>query len=182
MCCETVTSRDESFFDLSLDIEQNTSLTGCLRSFGATETLGRKDKFFCDKCCSLQEAQKRLRVKTLPEVLVLHLKRFKYVESLGRYKKLTYRIPFPFELKMTESAEPDTLYTLFAVVIHVGSGPHHGHYTCVVRSNSQWLLFDDDLVDVIEEEQVQRFCFGSTQEIAPTTDAGYILFYQASPC
>ena len=31
--CETVTSRQESFFELSLDIEQNSSLNTCLRNF-----------------------------------------------------------------------------------------------------------------------------------------------------
>ena len=49
--CETVTARDETFFDLSLDIEQNSSITSCLRNFSSTETLNAEDKFFCDKCC-----------------------------------------------------------------------------------------------------------------------------------
>ena len=31
LVCETVRSKDEDFLDLSLDIEQNTSLTHCLR-------------------------------------------------------------------------------------------------------------------------------------------------------
>jgi ubiquitin C-terminal hydrolase len=49
--CETVTARDEMFFDLSLDIEQNSSITSCLKNFSSTETLNAEDKFFCDKCC-----------------------------------------------------------------------------------------------------------------------------------
>lgn len=51
--CETVTARDETFFDLSLDIEQNSSITSCLKNFSSTETLNAEDKFFCDKCCRL---------------------------------------------------------------------------------------------------------------------------------
>ena len=31
LCCETVRSKDEDFLDLSVDVEQNTSLTHCLR-------------------------------------------------------------------------------------------------------------------------------------------------------
>ena len=31
LVCETVRSKDEEFLDLSVDIEQNTSLTHCLR-------------------------------------------------------------------------------------------------------------------------------------------------------
>ena len=49
--CEIVTARDETFFDLSVDIEQNSSITSCLKNFCSTETLNAEDKFFCDKCC-----------------------------------------------------------------------------------------------------------------------------------
>lgn len=52
-------SRDESFLDLSIDIEQNTSVTSCLRQFSASETLCQRNKFYCDTCCGLQEAEKR---------------------------------------------------------------------------------------------------------------------------
>lgn len=52
-------SRDESFLDLSIDIEQHTSVTACLRGFSASEMLCQKNKFFCDSCCGLQEAEKR---------------------------------------------------------------------------------------------------------------------------
>ena len=31
LCCETVRSKDEDFLDLSVDVEQNTSLTHCLK-------------------------------------------------------------------------------------------------------------------------------------------------------
>lgn len=59
LTCETVSSRDESFLDLSIDIEQNSSVTACLRQFSASEMLCQKNKFFCDSCCDLQEAEKR---------------------------------------------------------------------------------------------------------------------------
>jgi ubiquitin carboxyl-terminal hydrolase 9/13 len=59
LTCETVSSRDESFLDLSVDIEQNSSITACLRQFSASEMLCQRNKFFCDSCCDLQEAEKR---------------------------------------------------------------------------------------------------------------------------
>ncbi|CAI9284135.1 unnamed protein product [Lactuca saligna] len=37
--CETVTARDETLLDPSLDIEQNNSITSCLKNFSSTETL-----------------------------------------------------------------------------------------------------------------------------------------------
>ncbi|CAI0420223.1 unnamed protein product [Linum tenue] len=177
--CETVTARDETFFDLSLDIEQNSSITSCLKNFSSTETLNAEDKFFCDKCCSLQEAQKRMKIKKPPHILVIHLKRFKYIEQLGRYKKLSYRVVFPLELKLSNTMEDsDIEYSLFAVVVHVGSGPNHGHYVSLVKSHNHWLFFDDENVEMIDESAVQTF-FGSAQEYSSNTDHGYILFYES---
>ncbi|OUZ99346.1 Ubiquitin carboxyl-terminal hydrolases family 2 [Macleaya cordata] len=176
--CETVTARDETFLDLSLDIEQNSSITSCLKNFSSTETLNAEDKFFCDKCCSLQEAQKRMKIKKPPQILVIHLKRFKYIEQLGRYKKLSYRVVFPLELKLSNTVEDaDSEYSLFAVVVHVGSGPNHGHYVSLVKSHNHWLFFDDENVEMIDESAVQTF-FGSAQEYTSNTDHGYILFYE----
>lgn len=177
--CETVTARDETFLDLSLDIEQNSSITSCLKNFSSTETLNAEDKFFCDKCCSLQEAQKRMKIKKPPQILVIHLKRFKYMENLGRYKKLSYRVVFPMELKLSNTMEEaDIEYSLFALVVHVGRGPDHGHYVSLVKSHNHWLLFDDDNVEIIDELAVQTF-FGSSQEYSTNTDHGYILFYES---
>ncbi|OEL33018.1 Ubiquitin carboxyl-terminal hydrolase 4 [Dichanthelium oligosanthes] len=177
--CETVTDRDETFFDLSLDIEQNSSITSCLKNFSSTETLNAEDKFFCDKCCSLQEAQKRMKIKKPPNILVIHLKRFKYIEQLQRYKKLSYRVVFPLELKLLNTVDNSDLeYSLFAVVVHVGSGPNHGHYISLVKSHNHWLFFDDENVEMTDESMVQAF-FGSPQEFSGNTDNGYILFYES---
>ncbi len=41
-----------------------------------------------------------------------------------------FRVVFPFELKLRNTVDgcagADDLYSLFAVVVHVGSGPNHG--------------------------------------------------------
>lgn len=100
LSCETVSSKDEDFLDLSIDVEQNTSITHCLRVFSETETLCGDQKYFCETCSSKQEAQKRMRIKKPPQLLALHLKRFKYVDSLNRYTKLSYRVVFPLELRL----------------------------------------------------------------------------------
>ncbi|CAE7199817.1 unnamed protein product [Rhizoctonia solani] len=69
----------------------------------------------------------RMKIKKLPNVLALHLKRFKYQEDVQRYIKLSYRVAFPFELRLfntvDDAEDPDRLYELFAIVVHVGSHP-----------------------------------------------------------
>jgi ubiquitin carboxyl-terminal hydrolase 12/46 len=98
--CETISSKDENFFDLQVDVDQNTSITHCLRCFSNTETLCSDNKFKCDNCCSYQEAQKRMRVKKLPMILALQLKRFKYMEQYNRHIKVSHRVVFPLELRL----------------------------------------------------------------------------------
>ncbi|KAH9020421.1 hypothetical protein EDB84DRAFT_567628 [Lactarius hengduanensis] len=179
LTCETVSSRDESFLDLSIDIEQNSSVTACLRQFSASEMLCQRNKFFCDSCCGLQEAEKRMKIKKLPNILALHLKRFKYQEDLRKYIKLTYRVAFPFELRLfntvDEVDDPDRLYELFGIVVHIGSGPHHGHYVTIVKGPHSWLKFDDDKIESIKESEIPQF-FG---DAASGSGSAYVLYYQA---
>lgn len=124
-------------------------------------------------------------------------------------RKLMYRVVFPFELKLRNTTEEcpdaDELYSLFAVVVHVGSGPNHGahhfplafhacrqrhdtavngenvcyagHYVSFVKSHSRWLFFDDECVEPISEAMVQT-AFGSPQEYnSSSMDHGYILMF-----
>ena len=127
MTCENITHRDESFLDLSINVEEDSTVTDCLQNFSVREMLGQKNKFFCDSCGGLQEAQKWMRIKKLPNIFALHLKRFKYQEEQSKYIKLSYRVAFPFQLEPTslsstcQGAEnSDRMYSLFAVIIHIG--------------------------------------------------------------
>lgn len=65
-----------------------------------------------------------MRVKKLPMILALHLKRFKYMEQLHRYTKLSYRVVFPLELRLFntsgDAVNLDRMYDLVAVVVHCG--------------------------------------------------------------
>ena len=106
----------------------------------------------------------------------------RYIENLQRFAKLSYRIAFPLELKLTnvceEAVDPNRTYQLFAVIVHAGSGPNHGHYVALVRVHNQWLCFDDDVIEPIEEAQIESY-FGAAAETAASTETGYLLLYQA---
>lgn len=178
LTCEKVSQRDEVFLDLSVDLEQHSSVTSCLRKFSAEEMLCEKNKFHCDNCGGLQEAEKRMKIKRLPRVLALHLKRFKYTEDLQRLQKLFHRVVYPYHLRLfntTDDAEdPDRLYELYAVVVHIGGGPYHGHYVAIIKTEDRgWLLFDDELVEPVDKNYVRNF-FGDRPGLA----CAYVLFYQ----
>lgn len=178
LTCENTSQRDEPFLDLSVDLDQHTSITSCLRRFSEEEMLCERNKFHCDNCGGLQEAEKRMKIKRLPKVLTLHLKRFKYTEDFGRLQKLFHKVVYPYHLRLfntTDDAEdPDRLYELYAVVVHIGGGPFHGHYVAVIKTQDRgWLLFDDEMVEPVDKSYVKNF-FGDKPGMA----TAYVLFYQ----
>ncbi|KAI1200899.1 cysteine proteinase [Nemania serpens] len=178
LTCETASQRDETFLDLSIDLEEHASVTSCLQKFSAEEMLCERNKFHCDHCGGLQEAEKRMKIKRLPKVLALHLKRFKYTEDYSRLQKLFHRVVYPYQLRMfntTEDAEdPDRLYELYAAVIHIGGHAYHGHYVSVIKTEDRgWLLFDDEMVEPVDKHYVRNF-FGDKPGMA----CAYVLFYQ----
>ncbi|KAL1953787.1 hypothetical protein VTO42DRAFT_2248 [Malbranchea cinnamomea] len=178
LTCEKVSRRDEVFLDLSVDLEQHSSVTACLRKFSEEEMLCERNKFHCDNCGGLQEAEKRMKIKRLPKILALHLKRFKYTDDMQRLQKLFHRIVYPYHLRLfntTDDAEdPDRLYELYAVVVHIGGGPYHGHYVAIIKTEDRgWLLFDDEMVEPVDKSYVRNF-FGDRPGLA----CAYVLFYQ----
>ncbi|EME38360.1 hypothetical protein DOTSEDRAFT_75790 [Dothistroma septosporum NZE10] len=186
LTCENTSQRDEAFLDLSVDLSAHTSVTSCLRKFSEEEMLCERNKFHCDNCGGLQEAEKRMKIKRLPRILALHLKRFKYTEDLQRLQKLFHRVVYPFHLRLfntTDDAEdPDRLYELYAVVVHIGGGPYHGHYVSIIKTQDRgWLLFDDELVEPVSKDYVMNFFGGEPGpgvQDAKQLACAYVLFYQ----
>ena len=77
LTCEHTTTREETFNNLSLDIEQNSSLIHCINRYSVRELLNRDNKLMCDSCLTRQVGTKELQVSQYPKLLLVHLKRFK---------------------------------------------------------------------------------------------------------
>eukprot|EP00923_Selenidium_pygospionis_P060748 GHVN01106751.1.p1 GENE.GHVN01106751.1~~GHVN01106751.1.p1 ORF type:complete len:444 (+),score=57.72 GHVN01106751.1:146-1477(+) len=172
--CDNVTKREEPFLDLSVDIQHNSTLKTCIENFGAMEVLNRNEKYFCDECGNLEEAERKLRIGRLPHVLTVHLKRFKFDEATQRYQRLGDNVQFPVDLTLTcfpcnSQWNVKVQYTLAAVIVHIGQGIQHGHYVCCVNTNDAWRIFDDQKVQVVGPEILQNFYQG--------TKCGYLLLY-----
>jgi ubiquitin C-terminal hydrolase len=144
LTCENVTSRNEEFLDLSLEIHGD--LLDCLREFEKYEILEGLNKFYCEGECSgsYQEARKRIFIQNFPPVLVIHLKRFKYSSEQEKFVKIKDYVPYPLELNLGNRP-----YNLVSVCIHIGSGAHSGHYVSIVKKNQEWFLVDDDEAKVL---------------------------------
>lgn len=194
LSCETITSKDETFLDLSIDIppgQSAYSLTYSLNNFSKLETLNHQNKFYCNTCLSLQEAVKTIKLKKTPEILVINFKRFKYDDKLDRMVKLFDSVLYPMKLRLFNTTTKDkqgdnykhsddmnqqdfSLYGLYALVVHIGGGPMHGHYVALCKCKAGlWFLFDDEAVELVDDNYVLRF-FGN----GPGLSSAYILFYE----
>ncbi|KAF7695684.1 ubiquitin carboxyl-terminal hydrolase 11 [Silurus meridionalis] len=162
--------------DKSMDVpmQQTTvHLQECIGLFTNMETLEDENPWYCPTCKKHQLATKKLDLWSLPEVLIIHLKRFSYTKYSR--EKLDTIVEFPlrnldfsnFLLRKTGTdSEPPSTYDLIAVSNHYG-GLRDGHYTSYARNkdNGQWYYFDDSKVTYAKEEQI-------------VTNAAYLLFYQ----
>ncbi len=122
-----VSEREEEEVDLSLVLpEPNVSLQFCIRSYSEGERMKGRDQFKCDQCAQLRDATRTSLIKSLPNFLTIHLRRFKYDELRKGIIKLNWLIPFPYKLKVDQNYEKDEArvppyYKLVGVIAHIGT-------------------------------------------------------------
>lgn len=128
--------------------------------------------FSCEKCNKLRNGMKFSRVLELPEMLCVHLKRFRH--DLSYSSKISSPVNFPLiGLDMRPYLHKDckseiSTYDLTAVICHHGT-VGDGHYTSFAKHelSGKWFEFDDQLVTEVSPEVVQN-C------------EAYVLFYRKS--
>ena len=171
--------------------DERLTLEHCLGEYGNVETLSEDYK--CDKCKAKGTTKTKVDIWRLPDILVIHMKRFVYTMYVrGKLNNLVHypvhgldMSPFlsaearqglqemkaANELNMHvpsgDNAQSDHVYDLYATVHHVGT-MNGGHYvsTCRVEGEGDnWYQFNDRNVTPIDEKQL-------------VSQTGYILFYK----
>ena len=123
----------------------------CLKKFAQKEILDESNLWFCDKCKSNQKAIKKIQINYFPEILVIHLKRFK--GSAGF--KINNQVDVPLYDFILKSYNIEEKYNLVGVINHYGNLVC-GHYTayCKNHYDGKWYKFDDSNETEIKEESV----------------------------
>ncbi|XP_036415881.1 ubiquitin carboxyl-terminal hydrolase 49 [Colossoma macropomum] len=197
LSCKHKSNTVEPFWDLSLEFperyhslekasacQRSCTLTEMLAKFTETEALegciyacnfcNRRRRKSSHKPLALSEACKQLLIYRLPQVLRLHLKRFRW-SGRNHREKIGVHVAFDQVLNMEPYCCSDSrsalqrqayTYDLSAVVMHHGKGFGSGHYTayCYNTEGGFWVHCNDSEMNVCSVEEV---C--STQ--------AYILFY-----
>lgn len=87
LSCKTTSTTYNTFMSLSLPIPSKSKLSvgsssitlyQCLDHFVKEEILEKSDAWHCPKCKKLRKASKSLSLSKLPDVLLIHLKRFSF--------------------------------------------------------------------------------------------------------
>ncbi|XP_073696346.1 ubiquitin carboxyl-terminal hydrolase 20 isoform X1 [Garra rufa] len=148
------------------------TLEDCLAAFFAADELKGDNMYSCERCKKLRNGVKYCKVLRLPEILCIHLKRFRH-EVMYSFK-INSHVSFPLEgldLKpflAKESPSQITTYDLLSVICHHGTAGS-GHYIAYCQNviNGQWYEFDDQYVTEVHETVVQNA-------------EAYVLFYRKS--
>ncbi|KAJ3515187.1 hypothetical protein NLJ89_g1915 [Agrocybe chaxingu] len=146
------------------------SLQDCLDEFTKMEQLGEDDLWYCPQCKKHQQATKKFDLWKVPDILVVHLKRFSNNRTLR--DKIDTHIDFPIEGLNLESMvgereaakqlleqgvnleefglenlDEPLVYDLYAVDEHIG-GLGGGHYRAYASNHltGKWYHFDDSYV------------------------------------
>lgn len=112
-------------------------------------------------------ATKQVTIETLPQVLILHLKRFQY-DNTGGTQKIWKKVGYPLDFEIPKEAFPQhkrgsllaqgglPKYRLISVVYHHGKNASGGHYTVDVRRQEgrEWIRLDDTVIRRIRSEDV----------------------------
>ncbi|XP_071672673.1 ubiquitin carboxyl-terminal hydrolase 43 isoform X2 [Patagioenas fasciata] len=168
--------------------QHSCTLDECFQLYTKEEQLAPDDAWRCPHCKVLQQGTVKLSLWTLPDILIIHLKRFRQVAE--HWHKLTTLVRFPLRgldmaphmaqqgqasrqmlrcwvpWQRSPCSPRDYLYDLYAVCNHHGS-MQGGHYTayCCNALDGRWYSYDDSRVEGVQEAEV-------------STRSAYILFYQ----
>ena len=158
---------------LGLGQEAKVSIYDCMHAFTRAEKLTGNDAYLCEHCKTKNDCMKQIAIQTLPEVMLVHLKRF--TSSGWNASKLSRAVSFPvatdldlspfvttqpketkkFSKKKStrdESPRNSENYRLAGFVQHMGS-LGGGHYVafCRHKSTGQWFCFDDSRVSLVTD-------------------------------
>ncbi|EYC23708.1 hypothetical protein Y032_0015g2797 [Ancylostoma ceylanicum] len=156
----------------SVFVTPSVSLEDCLSAFFSPDRLVGDDMYSCDRCKKLRNGVKTCRISRLPEVLCIHIKRFRHDSYCS--SKVSTRVSFPLvELDLSpfsSTSEKVPLYDLTGFITHEGSGADSGHYLAYCRNevDGNWYEYDDSTLTKLDSAHV-------------LTKEAYVLLYQKRP-
>lgn len=130
-----------------------------MHHFLREEVLDGENAYKCEKCSKKTRATKKYSIRSVPNILVIQLKRFDFSNA----GKLSHFVTYPETLNLktffseTESKSfgeksiENLNYKLYGVLVHLGYSSHSGHYySFVLGPNDVWYKADDQRVSPVQ--------------------------------
>ena len=158
---EYLSIRPEPFMVISLPIpseaplnRDHISLMDCFDLNCESELMEGENAWFNESLGKKQNVYKRLVYWSLPEIMVIDIKRFEYNHNTDSFVKNQSNIKIPIEnvsfSKYVEGYNKESyVYDLYGICNHHGD-ENFGHYTSTIKTaDSRWFNFNDSTVKEI---------------------------------
>ena len=183
---------NEFFYNsIQLEINQSNNIYESLKNYFKTEIMDGDNKINCEQCNTKRTCHKHLIFKTLPNILVIALKRFEFDYNTMLKYKLNKYFEFPHKLDMKDylienHKETNTEYELTGITIHYGVADFGHYYDLIKGPDNKWYNFNDISVSEFKEENIPKEAFGekeiieedSIKEKEKGKNNAYILIYK----
>ena len=176
--------------NIQLEIKGCNNIEDSFKNYCKTEIMDGDNKINCEVCNIKRTCHKRQIFKSLPNILVIALKRFEFDYDTMEKIKLNSYLKFPFELDMKDyliedNKETNTLYELTGITIHDGMADFGHYYDLIKAPDNCWYKFNDKTVTIFNEDDIPKEAFGdqySESKIGKDEDIeeennAYILIY-----
>ena len=147
------------------------TLIDCFSHYCAGEVMEGDNAWFNDKTGKYQNVKRGIMYWSLPNIMIIDLKRVQYTERGPA--KITIPVEIPLrDLNLSSFVSgykrESYIYDLYAVCNHHGNASRNGHYTATISTASNtWYTFNDETVKETEMK-------GDTI----TSNVPYCLFYR----
>jgi ubiquitin C-terminal hydrolase len=155
-CCEPY-----SVISLSIPNKNNTTLFECFDLYYNKEEMFGENAWYNDKTEQKEDVYKRVIFWSLPNIMIIDLKRFNNSNT-----KKNYHIDIPinnvdFSKYIAGYNKDQYIYDLYGIINHSG-GVFGGHYVATIKNaNGEWYMFNDRMISKINEDKIitrQAYC------------------------
>ena len=171
---------NESFcYNIQLEVKNYTNINDSFKNYFKIEIMAGDNKINCEQCNTKRICHKKLKIKALPNILVISLKRFDYDYRTMTKFKLNSFFEFPFELDMSEylmnsnnnteienlesSINENNIYELTGITIHYGVADYGHYYDLIKAENNKWYIFNDTNIKEFPESDIPKEAFGDRE-------------------
>uniref|UniRef100_H0W830 Ubiquitin carboxyl-terminal hydrolase n=1 Tax=Cavia porcellus TaxID=10141 RepID=H0W830_CAVPO len=113
--------------------EGSRSVLDLVNYFLSPERLTAENRYYCESCASLQDAERVVELSQGPRYLILTLLRFSFDLRTMRRRKILDDVTIPLLLRLPLAGGRGQAYDLCSVVVHSGVSSESGHYYCYAR-------------------------------------------------